>query len=52
MPRLGKHKRAAVAAELIDAFEAEDCDTINEVEQVDIRAEYDKRYPPEGTEVN
>lgn len=47
MPRLGKNDRSIVAKKLIEAFQSEDCDTINEVEQADIRKEYDKMYPPE-----
>ena len=44
---LDDESKRRVAGELIDAFESEDCDTINECEQEDIRAEYDRRNPPE-----
>ena len=42
MPLIPKEKRAKAAAKLIDVFESEDCDTINECEQPDIRKEYDR----------
>lgn len=47
MPKIAAKDRPKVAAKLIEAFEQEDCDTINEVEQADIRREYDKKFPPE-----
>jgi hypothetical protein len=45
MPLIPKEKRKKVAAKLIDIFESEDCDTINECEQKDIRVEYERRFP-------
>ncbi len=50
MPHIPKAKRPKVAKKLIKAFESEDCDTINEVEQVDIRQEYDRQNPPDPWE--
>lgn len=47
MPHIPAKKRAKVAGKLIDEFEGEDCDTINECDQNDIRAEYDRRNPEE-----
>ena len=47
MPLIPAKKRAVVASDLIDIFEQEDCDTIGECEQKDIRAEYDRRFPPD-----
>lgn len=48
MPTIAEKDRPAVAKSLIDIFESEDCDTINEVEQRDIRREYDKKYTPDS----
>ena len=49
MPKLPERDdRRHVARELIEMFQKEDCDTICEVEQEDIRAVYDEMYPPEG----
>lgn len=47
MPLIPKQKRKEVAKKLIAIFENEDCDTIYEVEQKDIREVYDEMYPPD-----
>lgn len=43
-----KPKRAKLAGQLIDLFEGEDCDTINECAQRDISKEYDRRNPDDN----
>jgi hypothetical protein len=45
MPDIAEKMRPAIASQLIDVFENHDCDTIDEVEQEDIRAEYNRRNP-------
>lgn len=41
-------ERANLAGQLIDLFEDEDCDTINECDQRDIAKEYDRRNPDDN----
>jgi len=50
MPLIPKGKRKEIAERLVAIFEDADCDTINEVEQKDIRAVYDAKYPPDEEE--
>ena len=40
MPVIPEEQRAAVAVQLIELFENEDCDTVSEIDQPDIRKAY------------
>lgn len=45
MPYIAEKKRREVARRLIEEFEHQDCDTIDEVTQEDVRAEFRRQNP-------
>jgi hypothetical protein len=47
LPLISPEERDDVATKLIDVFENEDCDTVYECRNPDIRAAYVRMYPEE-----